>query len=86
MECGTVRAALRSNPSKRTPRSSNAVTPKDLAPTLSAGYESPILKTLRWQIAEQPSIELKRKSMFDHFAPMVKIQTSGTVLPFKPYD
>lgn len=80
------RASLRSHPSKRTPRSSNAVTPKDLAPTLSAGYESPILKTLRWQIAEQPAIELKRLSMFDHFAPMVKIQTSGTVLPFKPYD
>jgi len=80
------RLTLRSHPSKRTPRSSNAVTPKDLAPTLLAGYESPILKALRWQIAEQPAIELKRLSMFDHFAPMVKIESGGTVVKFTPYD
>lgn len=79
-------SSLRSHPSKRTPRSSESVTPKDLTSTLLAGYESPILKTLRWQIANQPAIELKRLSMFDAFAPMVKIQTSGTVLPFNPYD
>ena len=78
--------ALRSHPSKRTPRSSNAVTPKDLSPVLSAGYESPILKTLRWQIAEQPAIELKRLSMFDCFAPMVRIESGGTVVKFTPYD
>ena len=80
------RASLRSHPSKRTPRSSDAITPKNVSQVLSADYESPILKMLRWQMAEQSAIELKRKPMFDFFAPMVRIESGGTVVKFTPYD
>lgn len=78
--------ALKANPRKLTPKSAKAIAPDREAPTLSADYESDILKMLRWQMAQEQAIALTPKPMFDHFAPMVKIQSSGTVLPFKPYD
>lgn len=80
------RLVLKASPNRRSPKSSRKIAPEKEAPTLSADYESDILKVLRWQMAQERAIVLKPKPMFDHFAPMVKIQTSGTVLPFKPYD
>lgn len=70
---------------RKTPKSQKAIAPKKSAPTLSADYESDVLKMLRWQIGQQ-AIELTPKPMFDIFAPMVKIQTSGTVKAFNLYD
>lgn len=77
---------LRSHPSKRTPKSDIAITPKKSAPTLSADYESDVLKMLRWQMDQQQAIELTPKPMFDIFAPMVKVESGGTVVKFTPYD
>lgn len=76
---------LLASPHKRKPKTTVAIAPDRETPALSADHESAILKMLRWQIAQEV-VKVKRRSMFEHFAPMVKIQTSGTVLPFNPYD
>lgn len=76
---------LLASPLTLRPKASKAIAPDWENPSLSAEYESDILKMLRWQM-EQEVVKIKRRSMFEHFAPMVKIQTSGTVLPFNPYD
>jgi Terminase RNaseH-like domain len=79
------RDALKAVPQRRTPASNKKIAPPKVAPTLSADYESDVLKVLRWQI-EQQAIELHPKPMFDLFAPMVKVESGGTVVPFVPYD
>ncbi len=79
---------LRSHPHKRTPKSDNAIAPPKPPQTLSADYESDVLKVLRWQMAQdgEQAIALKPKTLFDYFAPMVTVESAGSVVKFNPYD
>ena len=78
--------ALRSSPCKRGVKASIALVPEKEAPTLSADYESDILKVLRWKIEQEAVIKLNPRPMFDHFSPMVRVESSGSVVQFNPYD
>lgn len=70
----------------RRPSSDKSIAPKAHIDALDASHQSDVLKVLRWQMSQVPAIVLNPPSMFEIFAPMVKIQTSGTVLPFNLYD
>ena len=76
----TIPIDLKASPVTRRRSSDKLIVPNEAEKSLDAAHESDVLKMLRWQMAENPS-----KSMFQLFAPMVKIQTSGTVKSFNPY-
>jgi Terminase RNaseH-like domain len=80
------RDALRASSRRRTPASNKKIAPEKEARTLNAEHESDVLKVLRWQMDQDRAISLKSKPMFDYFAPMVRVESGGTVVAFNPYD
>lgn len=74
---------MRASPQQISPKFKAKISTKDRSLLNSAEYESEILQELRSALKQCND---RKTSFFDIFAPMVNIQSSGTVMSFQPYD